>query len=285
MESTVDKHRLAFWVRKIRFAIEYRLWRGPLLRRQKARVMDILGSRDWPKTVLTGPFRGLHYIGTSTGSAFLPKIMGTYEASLHPWIERIARSSYRHIYVVGCAEGYYACGIKKLLPNTPLYAFDSNPRAQTLCRELAEANGLDISIHGHFVPNDWDIENSLLLVDIEGFEAELLNPEKHPQLRHCDVLVETHDYTFGYGNITRDLINRFSSSHSIDIKTLEHNDIQEMELASSLQLPVDVVRRATDELRPGVNRWLYLESSTATIQAVETRHLNATALVESSVSP
>ncbi len=41
-------------------------------------------------TVLHGPFVGMKYPGTeAAGSAFIPKLLGSYEKELHPLLERL----------------------------------------------------------------------------------------------------------------------------------------------------------------------------------------------------
>lgn len=66
------------------------------------------------KRILAGPFRGMKYIENSHGSAYLPKILGSYEKELHKFIPRIVEEEYELILDIGAAEGYYAVGLSYL---------------------------------------------------------------------------------------------------------------------------------------------------------------------------
>src|SRR5687767_7249195 len=53
--------------------------------------------------VLDGPFAGMKYIDSTTGSVAVPKLVGSYEAELHPWIEDALRCGYERVVDVGSA--------------------------------------------------------------------------------------------------------------------------------------------------------------------------------------
>src|SRR6516164_10354166 len=60
--------------------------------------------------VRSGPFEGLKYIKYSSGSPFLPKLLGNYEAVIGDWISDAIGKQYDVIIDLGCAEGYYVVG-------------------------------------------------------------------------------------------------------------------------------------------------------------------------------
>src|SRR5262245_30701994 len=63
-------------------------------------------SRACDSTVQSGPFASLKYLGQSTAeSVYLPKLMGCYEAEVHPALVRISQKSYETVVNVGCGEG------------------------------------------------------------------------------------------------------------------------------------------------------------------------------------
>lgn len=169
--------------------------------------------------VQSGPFAGMNYVQQAVGAIYLPKVMGSYEAELHDMIQEIVRNKYRQIINIGCGEGYYAVGLARLLPGTPIHAFDTDPAAQTLCRQLASQNGvaMQVAIHGECRPGD--LANlvqpgTLILCDIEGAEETLLDPAQVPGLAQCDILVETHDHLIRR-NVTEVLLQRFRPTHAI----------------------------------------------------------------------
>jgi Methyltransferase small domain len=99
-------------------------------------------------TVVAGPFKGLKYPSPqSFGSAFLPKLPGTYESEQHPVLEDLLIKSYTAIVDIGCAEGYYAVGLGLRSARAEIYAFDTDTRARQLCNELATLNAIDSRIH------------------------------------------------------------------------------------------------------------------------------------------
>src|SRR5262245_55551368 len=60
------------------------------------------------RRVLQGPFAGMEYVTSATEGALMPRLLGTYESELHPYILQFAERGLDRIIVIGCAEGYYA---------------------------------------------------------------------------------------------------------------------------------------------------------------------------------
>ena len=149
----------------------------------------------------------------------MPKLLGIYEQELHDEVARIARAEYEVILNIGCAEGYYAAGFKRLAPATEVFAFDTNPAAQEACRKVAALNGVSIDIGGHFDPAQFAAfkdRRVLVWCDIEGAEVDLLDPAKCPALSGFDIVAELHLTPSGH---TRDIIlQRFSPTHGIEIR-------------------------------------------------------------------
>lgn len=150
--------------------------------------------------ILAGPFKGMRYGWASVGSVLTPKILGTYERETAPFMEKILSSAYDSIIVVGCAEGYYAVGLARALPNARVHAFDIEKKAQTFTRLAARLNHVADRVH---VGAECDFATferlhqgrTLVVCDIEGAELQLLNPERAPSLLRSDILVEIHDGT------------------------------------------------------------------------------------------
>lgn len=148
--------------------------------------------------VAAGPFAGMSYPVRASEGGRAPRLLGTYEASLHPVIETVIARAYPQILDIGCAEGYYAVGLARRMPDTLVHARDSDVVAQGLCGELALANGVEARVR--IGPGLTHADLSLcrtaptfILCDIEGAEAELLDPTKAPDLTDADILVEVHE--------------------------------------------------------------------------------------------
>jgi methylase of polypeptide subunit release factors len=73
------------------------------------------------------------HVSEGVCSILVPKLLGSYEAELHPVLDQVIRNNYETIIDVGCAEGYYAVGLALSLPTTHVHAFDIDSRARELC--------------------------------------------------------------------------------------------------------------------------------------------------------
>jgi hypothetical protein len=170
--------------------------------------------------ILSGPFKGMDYAVRASEGSQAARLLGCYEASLAPVIEAIVARGYRLIIDIGAAEGYYAVGLARRMPEARVWARDADPKAQALCRRLAEVNGVAdrVEVGGLMQPEDFAIcaaQDTLVLCDIEGAEAELLDPARAKGLLLADVLVETHE-GFRPG-ICEQIAARFRDSHQVQV--------------------------------------------------------------------
>ena len=83
--------------------------------------------------VLDGPFKGLKFVAKSTEGCHIPKLLGSYEQPLSPYIEEIISKNYSNIINIGCAEGYYAVGLASRMKTVQILACDINIEAQKTC--------------------------------------------------------------------------------------------------------------------------------------------------------
>ena len=159
------------------------------------------------KTILQGPFAGMTYLDTATEGALAPRLLGTYESELHPDLLAFAATGLDCVIDVGCAEGYYAIGLARLMPQVVVHAYDIDPKARTACAELAKLNEVSdrVMIGGAFAPDGFEAfagRRCLVMVDAEGAELDILQPEQSPALAQMNIIVETHDI-FKPGEIGR----------------------------------------------------------------------------------
>lgn len=170
--------------------------------------------------VIAGPFKGLRYIDSSVGSAHFAKVLGTYELEIHSILDRLCAENPAHVVDVGAAEGYYAVGMLHRCRSCFVTAFESSAEGRKLLGEMARLNRCEdrISIRGHCGMEELraalsEGKNPLIIMDVEGGERELLDPERIGELRHCQILVELHEFVHsGIGALIR---SRFDSSHTI----------------------------------------------------------------------
>ena len=170
--------------------------------------------------VHAGPFAGMIFSDHSTEGCYIPKLLGCYEAELHPFIEDMKTNPYDTIINVGSAEGYYATGFKRLNPATRVIARDTDPAAQAASRAMSEKNGLDLEVGGEVVWSDFEYLShgrTLVWCDIEGGERFLLDPIKAPKLCEMDLVIECHGS--GKNRLLPLMISRFEASHDLEVLT------------------------------------------------------------------
>jgi len=243
-------------------------WSPPLAGRALAltEIYDLFGDG----VVRHGPFAGLRYpLLQSVGSSLFPKLLGSYEAELHPWIAEVCAGRYSEIVDIGCAEGYYAVGLARRLPEARVYAYDTDPRAQELCAAAARLNGVAprVEVRATFAVDALSgisvRGRGLIVCDCEGAELDLFTPETVPLCAGWDLLVETHDFMDLTGS-TR-LQARFAATHDVrtclsvdDIQKAKHYDYPEL-------APLDLATRRAivGEGRPAIMEWLFFTARAA----------------------
>ena len=213
------------------------------------------------RNVLTGPFAGMVYVTQAKGSALMPKLVGSYEAELHPLIEQIVSADYDTVIDVGCAEGYYANGLALRLPNAHVYAFDIDIDAQELCRGMSKLNGIEnrVSISGKCGTDEMNTlltKSSLIVCDCEGFESELLRPDLATNLKFADILVEFHEHLSS--GLTSLLLSRFRETHHATIVTAVDRNADDY---PQIRLTEPESRQlAVSEFRVNGQQWAFLKS-------------------------
>jgi len=213
--------------------------------------------------VMEGPLKGLDFLPQSAEGCHIAKLLGCYEQPLLPYIEEAILANYPTILNVGCAEGYYAVGMARRMPNTKVLAFDLNPKAQETCAALAARNNVvdRITIGALFKLEDFANyagQKVLVLCDIEGAERELLNPEIAPALKGMDIIMESHECLIP--GITQEIINRFKDSHTITL--VEDNGQRQLANAKKWFNNLAHLDQllATWEWRSGPTPWLILKA-------------------------
>ncbi len=170
--------------------------------------------------VLAGPFQDMRYFNEVTWGSLIPKWVGTYEMELHPWIRRMVERPPRIVIDVGCAEGFYAVGLARLLPGVQVFAFEIDFISRRQLRKLSNLNGVadQIRIGGwcsHRELERWTAGgDALLIADIEGHETLLLDPVACPSLATARILVELHPVCGRtLEDTSRELKARFAGTH------------------------------------------------------------------------
>ncbi len=212
-----------------------------------------------PPAVQSGPFEGMVYLSEAAGSTFLPKLLGSYEAELHPALTELVNRQPTQVVDVGCAEGYYAVGLARLLPSVTVFAFDTDPRARRLCAEMARLNSVSDRVSLKGICNwkslsDVCIPGTLIICDCEGFEFTLLDPDRAGIIRRCDLLIELHPEQSGKNSEV--LLSRFTQTHHAWLIDSTHRDPSSYKALANFS-PEDQ-GLAVSELRNHWQQWALL---------------------------
>jgi hypothetical protein len=211
--------------------------------------------------VLSGPFQGMAFNYPQLEYAML---LGTWEIELSRVWKQILSRDFPLMIDIGAAEGYYAVGMAHSKQGTRVVAYEMEDRARRNLEIIKTLNGASLDIRGKCELTDLvafgpELGGSFILMDVEGFETVLLDPEKVPGLRKSWILVELHDlYAEGCSVLLRE---RFESSH--DIERIEGVDrsIQDFPETAALVRKLFSSRRLEpfmDEGRPHPMSWYFM---------------------------
>lgn len=166
--------------------------------------------------VLIGPFAGMRYpFGLVARMLFYgPAQVGCYEQELHPVIEEIVATRPDLVINVGAAGGYYAVGLSRRLSAADVIAYETEAARRDAVAKLASLNGVAerVDLRGTCTVADLAAlaptgpgRRTCLVMDCEGAEADLLDPEAVPWLADASVLAELHP------SLDREIGSRLSS--------------------------------------------------------------------------
>lgn len=218
--------------------------------------------------IVTGPFQGMRMELSGLSSRhLLCYLLGSAEIELREVIDRIIDRGYCTILNIGAADGYYAVGLAVRSPGSQVEAFEALPAFHAIVERSARANGVEgrIALRGACDANalrhhlQTDARPTLVLMDIEGGEAELLDPLAVPQLGQVDILVETHDAFVPH--VTEALIDRFQATHHIERYAARPRLLSDFPSGFLPGLKRWFPRLAVemmDERRTGLQQWLFL---------------------------
>ncbi|WP_372786470.1 hypothetical protein [Phenylobacterium sp.] len=169
-------------------------------------------------TVFQGPFAGMTYLDHVAEGSLISRLLGVYESELHPHLLAIAEAGLDCVVDVGCAEGYYAVGLARMMPGVVVHAHDIDEAALAACAELAAINGVSdrVILGGEFPSDGFEAfagRRVLVMVDAEGAEVDILQPAWSPALAGMNIIVETHDL-YRPGALAT-MVERFAPTHDI----------------------------------------------------------------------
>jgi hypothetical protein len=171
--------------------------------------------------VRLGPLAGMHFHAQVSEGCYVPKLLGCYEAELHPVLVSLKDHGYTQVIDIGCAEGYYAVGLALLLPDVLVFAHDIDPVARDMVAKLAELNGVSkrVRVGGrldHDSLQQGIAGKTLVFCDCEGGEYDLLTTAAVPALVGADLIVELHGVQ-SQPQRARQWLEAMSQTHEVNV--------------------------------------------------------------------
>lgn len=176
--------------------------------------------------VYFGPFSGLKIPEELYNILSLSEIMGFYESCLHPVFSDLLNKNVKNVILVGGNNGYYSAGISYLFNPSNFFIYEMNKNMHILIESWYKKNNLKLpQIRGEAnVSNFINFQEKidLLLIDCEGAEKFLLNPDHFIWQKNSNIILELHP--FYVENLISLITERFSKTHYIE---LIYDDFQE----------------------------------------------------------
>jgi hypothetical protein len=182
----------------------------------------------------TVPLKGLSYLPKAGGAQQTgPRCyFGLYEKEVLDSLQNIPKE-YITFIDLGAADGYYGIGVlvNNLFEKSICYEISEEGR-KTI-RDNAQINKVqnNVEIRGKAKKNFYDelpsdiLSKSVLLIDIEGSEFELVDKETFKALNNSIIFIELHDWFFVDGATKlQKLKNDSISTHTITEITMGARD-------------------------------------------------------------
>ena len=153
-----------------------------------------------------GPFRGLKlskatWWGKTDRAGML---LGLYEQEVLSALANVPVRYRRSFIELGAADGYYAVGVLVNDLFERSYCFEISERGQKAITANAALNGVSsrVQIHGiaemnfHTALPESATGDSVLLIDIEGAEFDILTAKTFERFTNSVIIIELHDHFF-----------------------------------------------------------------------------------------
>jgi hypothetical protein len=212
---------------------------------------------DQMSVVESGPFAGMKLCSAGSWGGHGARLVGTYELELSSIVGRLPELNIKHVIDVGCADGYYTCGLAFKYPSVSVTAYDLSRRARWCTYSAARANNLlsKISIRNFFDIHEFEAKSDvreLLFIDCEGFEAEIITVKNIVRVKNVAILVECHDFIVP--NITESISAILHDTHTLEYVQSRERTANDIPLRIKAR---DNVLSEMQEGRPCTMTWIW----------------------------
>ncbi|MCU7617831.1 hypothetical protein NZ698_11530 [Chryseobacterium sp. PBS4-4] len=214
-------------------------------------VLEKIGNQ-----IYTGPFAGLIIPDILKPILKLSETLGLYESVLHRNFSDLINKNIENIMIIGGYKEYYPAGLSNLLRPKNMYVFEMDKNFQPYIEAWISINDLiPYQTFGEAKEEillNWENKIDFLLIDCEGAEDFLLQPDKFRWQKETDILVEIHHF---YDNkILGNLVSRFSDTHHL---TIIYDEIAENEKIQNILDGLGI--KGTFRGQP-THRWIFDEN-------------------------
>ena len=268
----VEKEKLSLdtWKETVPLLVQLVLERHPeiasnIISSHRARIQNLVANFH-QQTIAYGPFKGFKFDPASSwGEDRGSMILGIYEQEILESLEQIS-SRFKTFIDLGAADGYYGIGVLVNTIFSKSYCFEiSENGREVIAKNAALNNVIDkVVIKGEArkdfyegIPSE-DLKSSVLLVDIEGGEFDLLDKNTFAAFSHSIIFIELHHQFFEDGeNKLSKLIADAKDTHLIDVLTMSNRNLSKFDELNTLN---DTDRwMLCSEGRPFMMKWLRLD--------------------------
>jgi len=194
----------------------------PFIDSADSEFVKALGDKVFRLTggvVYSGPFAEMKLVPDSFLTSRPIWIVGCYEQEIDEALCDLITNPPASVIDIGSAHGYYMVGLATQISHIPIIGFEAveEPHWQE-AKLLAQLNGVSgrITQKGFCDTDSLNsviTDRSAILIDCEGAEIDILDPDRSPALKTCRIICEVHD--FYRPGITRELVDRFKHTHDI----------------------------------------------------------------------
>jgi len=234
---------------------------GERLNRVSTEVHEICNG-----VVKYGPFRGLKldkkvWWGQSDLGS---QLLGLYEKEILDFFDMIEPGKFSSFVDLGAADGYYAVGALHTGKFLRSVCYEVSFEGQSAIKRNWKSNGApgELLVRGEANSKtllDDQItfgDDTLVLIDIEGGEFDILTDDVLKHLRSCEIIVEIHNWVPDFKARYSDLLRRIASIFDVSIvNRVERPTVNIPELRSFTD---DNRLLVTSERRPCLMRFLRL---------------------------
>lgn len=201
-----------------------------------SRRIDFLDKKNlklFDYTVRYGPFLGLKFSKESWWGISTSQLIGIYEKEVLDSLCELS-GKYKNFINIGAADGYYAIGVLKNNLFRKSFCYEISANGRKMIEKNSELNGVsdrisikaeaELDFYDDF--SETDLKDSVLFIDIEGAEFDLLTKDVLSAFKNSVIYIEIHDWFFEDGNQKfNDLQVRCEELFSVTTLTTTSRDV------------------------------------------------------------